>query len=383
MHKLGSTLAALLCTMVALLASAPCAQADTLVPVVTTLAGAASTSGSADGLGPMARFSDPSGVALSADGALALVADTQNHTIRKLVVATGAVTTLAGSPRANGSANGVGAAARLFHPEVLTLSSDGTLALAADTDNHTLRVIVVATGEVTTLAGSPGSPGSANGLGAVARFSSPAGVALSAGFALVADTGNHAIRRVDLATGAVTTLAGSAGSPGSADGVGPAARFSSPRGIALSGDGTLALVADTGNHTLRTLVVATSAVATLAGSAGSPGSADGAGSAARLRYPRAVALSADGGTALVADFSNNLIRTVVMATGAVTTLAGSPGSSGSADGVGTGARFAYPAGIALSGDATFALVADPDNQTIRRLSFVSLAPQVALPVLQR
>jgi DNA-binding beta-propeller fold protein YncE len=326
MHKLGSTLAALLCTMVALLASAPCAQADTLVPVVTTLAGAASTSGSADGLGPMARFSDPSGVALSADGALALVADTQNHTIRKLVVATGAVTTLAGSPRANGSANGVGAAARLFHPEGLTLSSDGTLALAADTDNHTLRVIVVATGEVTTLAGSPGSPGSANGLGAVARFSSPAGVALSAGFALVADTGNHAIRRVDLATGAVTTLAGSAGSPGSAD---------------------------------------------------------GAGSAARLRYPRAVALSADGGTALVADFSNNLIRTVVMATGAVTTLAGSPGSSGSADGVGTGARFAYPAGIALSGDATFALVADPDNQTIRRLSFVSLAPQVALPVLQR
>ena len=82
---------------------------------------------------------------LSADGALALVADTQNHTIRKLVVSTGEVTTLAGSPRNAGSANGTGSTARFFHPEAVALSGDGTLALIADTDNHTIRKLVVAT----------------------------------------------------------------------------------------------------------------------------------------------------------------------------------------------------------------------------------------------
>jgi sugar lactone lactonase YvrE len=334
-------------------------------------------------VGPAARFSDPSGIAISTDGAIALVADTQNHTIRKLVLATGMVTTLAGSPRANGSANGVGPAARFFHPEGVALSANGMIALVADTDNHTIRKIVVATAEVTTLAGSPGSPGSANGTGDVARFSSPSGVALAAGFALVADTGNHAIRRVDLTTGAVTTLAGSPGSSGGADGAGATARFFSPRGVALSGDGALALVADTGNHTVRTLAVATGVIATLAGSAGLPGSTDGAGDIVRFRYPRGVALSTDGSNALVADFSNNVIRAITLATGVVTTLAGRPGSSGSSDGVGTGARFSYPASIALSGDGAIVLVADPDNQTLRRLSFVPVLPQVLLPLVRR
>ncbi len=382
MHKLHLALAALLVALLTLMPVAP-VQAATLVALVTTPAGSAGVGGSADGVGPAARFSDPSGVALSADGAIAVVADTQNHTIRTLVVATGVVTTLAGSPRANGSTNGVGSAARFFHPEGVALSADGMIALVADTDNHTIRKIVVATAEVTTLAGSPGSPGSANGTGNVVRFSSPGAVALAAGFALVADTGNHTIRRIDMTTGEVATLAGSPGSSGDADGAGATARFFSPRGVALSGDGALALVADTGNHTLRTLAVATGASATLAGSAGLPGSTDGAGDIVRFRYPRGVALSTDGSSALVADFSNNVIRAITVATGVVTTLAGTPGSAGSSDGVGAGARFFYPAGIALSGDGATVLVADPDNQTLRRLSFVPVLPQVVLPLMRR
>jgi DNA-binding beta-propeller fold protein YncE len=382
MYKLQPTLAVLLVALLTLLPAA-LAPAATQVALVATLAGSAGVSGSADGVGPAARFSDPSGVALSVDGAIALVADTQNHTLRKLVVATSAVTTLAGSPRANGSADGIGPAARFFHPEGVALSADGTIALVADTDNHTIRKILLATAEVTTLAGSPGSPGSADGTGAAARFSSPTGVALAPGFALVADTGNHTIRRIDIATGAVTTLAGTAGSAGSADGFGPAARFFTPRGVALSGDGSTALVADTGNHTLRTLTVASAAVATLAGSAGIPGSADGVGAAARFSFPRGVALSGDGSTALVADFSNSAIRGLSLASAMVTTLAGTFGRVGSGDGVGTGARFAYPAGIALSGDGATTLVADPGNQTLRRISFVAVSPQVALPLVRK
>src|SRR5215207_9977517 len=121
MHKLYVTLAALLMALLTLMPVA-LVQADTQVALVTTPAGSAGVCGSADGVGPAARFSDPSGVAISADGAIALVADTQNHTIRKLVLAPGVVTTLAGSPRANGSSNGVGPAARFFHPKGVALS---------------------------------------------------------------------------------------------------------------------------------------------------------------------------------------------------------------------------------------------------------------------
>src|SRR4051812_669368 len=170
MGMLHSILVLPLVALLTLLPVAP-AQAGTLVALVSTLAGSARVSGSADGVGLAARFSDPSGVAISADGSLALVADTQNHTIRKIVVATGVVTTLAGSANSSGSANGAGSAARFFHPEGLALSGNGTIALVADTDNHTIRKIVVATAEVTTLAGSAGSPGSANGIGDGARFS--------------------------------------------------------------------------------------------------------------------------------------------------------------------------------------------------------------------
>jgi sugar lactone lactonase YvrE len=153
--------------------------------------------------------------------------------------------------------------------------------------------------------------------------------------------------------------------------------------VALSGDGALALVADTGNHTIRRIDITTGVVTTSAGSAGTPGSADGTGAAARFSYPRGVAISADGSTALVADFSNNVIRAITLASGVVTTLAGTPGSSGSSDGVGTGARFTYPAGIALSGDGATVLVADPDNQTLRRIGFVPVSPRVLLPLVRR
>ena len=359
------------------------AQAAGIVAYVATLAGSAGISGNANGVGAAARFSHPSGVALSADGSFALVADTQNHTIRAIDVATGAVTTLAGRAGNPGGANGTGSDARFFHPEGVALSGDGSLALVADTDNHTIRAIDVMSGTVTTLAGSAGSAGSADAVGASARFSSPSGVALSpAGdFALVADTGNHTIRRIDVATGVVTTLAGSAGTPGSANGAGSVARFSSPRGVALRGDGAVALVADTGNHLIRRLDVATGAVTTLAGSPGLLGSADGAGATARFWYPRGVALSVDGGLALVADFSNSTIRQIDVASSEVTTLAGRPGSPGADDG--GGARFFYPSGVAASADGTSALAADTDNHTIRRLSLIAVTPRAYLPIVGR
>ena len=133
---------------------------------------------------------------------------------------------------------------------------------------------------VTTLAGLAGSPGSANGTGSGARFQYPFGVAVDgAGNLYVADSFNSTIRKIT-PDRVVTTLAGVAGQTGSDDGTGNGARFNYPFDVAVDGAGNL-YVADSGNNTIRK-VTPDGVVTTLAGQAGSPGSADGPGSGAHM-----------------------------------------------------------------------------------------------------
>ena len=115
---------------------------------------------------------------------------------------------------------------------------------------------------VTTLAGSAGSSGTTDGTGTAARFNNPDGIAVdSSGNLYVADRSNHTIRRVT-AAGVVTTLAGSAGSTGTTDGIGTAARFNTPIGVSLDSSGTTVYVGDFGNHTIRKIVLNTAPAAT-------------------------------------------------------------------------------------------------------------------------
>jgi hypothetical protein len=325
---------------------------------VTTLAGSPSVPGSTDGTGSAARFFYPYGI--TTDGTNLYVADNNNNTIRKIVIATAAVTTLAGSAAAHGSTDGTGSAARFYGPSDVT--TDGTNLYVADSYNHTIRKIMIATGAVTTLAGSAGNFGSANGSGSGARFYYPSAITTDGTNLYVADSWNHTIRKIVIATGAVATLAGSAGVTGSADGTGTAARFSMPVGITT--DGTNLYVTEEDNYTIRKIVIATTAVSTLAGSAGSFGSADGTGSTARFDWPDGI--TTDGANLYVNDSSNGTVRKIVIATAAVTTLAGSPGLSGSTDGTGSAARFSLPYGITTDGTSLY--IIDSANSTIRRIS---------------
>jgi streptogramin lyase len=198
---------------------------------------------------------------------------------------------------------------------------------------------------VTTLAGSAGQQGSADGVGAAARFTNPFGVAAdSAGNVYVADYNNGTIRKIT-AAGVVTTLAGSAGQFGSADGVGAAARFHLPVGVATDSAGNV-YVADFFNSTIRKITPA-GVVTTLAGSAGQPGSDDGVGAAARFAYPNGVATDS-AGNVYVAD--TGTIRKITPV-GAVTTIAGVPGLIGTESGSGSLARFAS-AGIVVAPDGS-------------------------------
>ncbi|EOD15737.1 hypothetical protein EMIHUDRAFT_44097, partial [Emiliania huxleyi CCMP1516] len=235
------------------------------------------------------------GIVLSPDGSALFLADHGNHKIQRAEVATGAVSTFAGSGIA-GSVDGVGDAAQFNAPYGVTISPDGSALFV--TDFNKIRRVEVATRAVTTLAGS-GEQGDADGVDGAAEFYRPAGIAISPdGSALfVADCWNKKIRRVEVATGAVTTVAGS-GERGDADGVGGAAEFDGPGGIALSPDGSALFVADFRNHKIRRVEVATGAVTTVAGS-GAEGSADGVGGAAQFNNPYDIAISTDGSTLLV------------------------------------------------------------------------------------
>ncbi len=314
-----------------------------LTNAVSTFAGTAGgVGGDVNDIGSKASFFRPQG--LTTDGVNLYVADTYNHTIRKIVIATGAVTTLAGKAGTFGSDNstdGTGATARFYRPQGLT--TDGENLYVADTDNHTIRQVVIATGAVTTLAGlaeMPGESDSTDGTGATAQFNSPEGITTDNTNLYVSDRLNHTIRKIVIATGETTTLAGTAGMPGATNDFGTLATFNHP--TSLTTDGSNLYVLDTGNHTIRKIVIATEEVTTLAGTVGTQGFADGTGTSATFDTPYGI--TTDGTNLYVSDNGNHTIRKIVIATKEVATLAGAVGTQGFADGTGTSATFNMPYG---------------------------------------
>ena len=251
------------------LAGADASAQDTHFRVLAGVSPAGTNSSTDTVTGGEARFNAPTGIAVNSAGTI-YVADSWNITIRAITPA-GMVTTFAGRPGEFGGADGTGNAASFGVPQGAAVDSAGNVYIA-DTFNNTIRVITPG-GVVTTLAGLAGNTGSANGTGSAARFNSPRGVAVdSLGNVYVGDTNNHTIRMITPG-GVVTTLAGLAGSSGSADGTGNVARFNQPRGIAVDGAGVL-YVADTNNHTIRK-IAAGGVVTTLAGLAGTSGKPTG------------------------------------------------------------------------------------------------------------
>ena len=168
--------------------------------------------------------------------------------LRKIAIATGEVTTLAGTAGTSGAADGTGTTALFNNPA--DIASDGTNLYIADSGNHTIRkIIIAAIVEVTTLAGTAGTSGAVNGTGTAALFKKPSSIATDRTNLYIADSGNHTIRKMVIATGVVTTPAGKAGTSGSADGTGTEALFNNPVGVATVG--AILYVGDTGNNTIR------------------------------------------------------------------------------------------------------------------------------------
>ncbi len=335
---------------------------------VSTLAGSP-TIGSADGNSTTARFFFPSGACIDSSGNV-YVADTLNHTIRT-VTSAGVASTLAGTAGVSGSTDGSAGSARFNAPQGIARDGSGNL-YVADTANHTIRKIVGTT--VSLFAGTAGTSGVADGNVNAAQFNFPHDVAVEAsGNVYVADTWNHTIRKITTG-GAVSTLAGQAGIFGDSDGTGAnvgtnGARFYAPGGLTVDATGNV-YVADTYNHIIRKITPG-GVVSTLAGLGGLLGTVDGTNNVARFFFPQAIAVDGSGNL-FVLDSGNHTIRKLT-ASGTnwvVTTVAGAANLSGTVDGTGLGARFFAPAGLGINSSGTLA-VADLGNNTIRTASAAS------------
>lgn len=319
--------------------------------VVTTLAGSPGNLGGSDGTNGDARFFSP--YALAAEGAGNLyVTDYSAHTVRRLSPSGSnwIVKTTAGLYRSSGSSDGTNQNARFNYPSGIAVDAAGNVYIA-DRGNHTVRHLVqIGTNwVVNTIVGSPGMPGDADGTNEAARLNSPDGIGVDdAGNLFVADARNYTIRRIaPVGTNwVVTTLAGSPGLSGAADGTNSWARFLGPGGLAVGHTGDLFL---TDNNAIRRVArVGTNwVVTTLAGMMGTYnyGWADGTNSDARFNFPRGIV--AAGADLYVADTYNNLIRRVrpVGTNWVVTTAVGTPGTQGYRDGV--SAVFDWTPGVAL------------------------------------
>ena len=323
---------------------------------VSTLAGSGSPA-FANGVGVAASFNKPSGIAVDSSGTV-YVADYLNNRIRKISLS-GDVSTLAGSG-SPAFADGVGLLASFKYPSGLVVDSNGTI-YVADYYNHRIRTISVS-GTVTTLAGS-GSLAFADGVGSAASFHYPSGISVDFnGIVYVADYYNHRIRKIT-SSGNVTTLAGS-GAAQFTDGLGSAASFNGPFGVAVDSAGAV-YVADINNNRIRK-ISSSGNVSTLAGSGGAT-YADGLALAASFNKPSGVAVDSSG-SVFVADYLNHRIRKI-SSSGTVTTLAGS-GAAAYADGVGSAASLNYPIGVTVDSNGTV-YVADYYNHRIRKITLIT------------
>ena len=246
-----------------------------------------------------------------------------------------------------------------------TAYDGSTYLYATDHINHVIYKINASTGTYVTLAGTAGSSGSADGTGAAARFYFPTGITYdSAGFLYVTDTNNSTIRKITTA-GVVTTIAGTAGSTGSADGTGTAAQFLLPYGLVYDGSANI-YIADSYNHTIRQMVKATGVVTTIAGQAGVQGTTDGNGTSALFSSPLGITYDSGNYLLFIGDTTYSTIRRFSVITGAVTTVAGVGLSSGNVDGTGSAARFNQPQGLSYYNGVLY--VADSNNNSIRKIT---------------
>lgn len=295
--------------------------------------------------------------------------------VRRIDIGASTVSTMLGSPANSELVNGAKDTARLLGPMAIVQDvAAGKLYVADDgqpgVNGQVIRVVDIATGAIDTLSGVPSlvGGGGINGGKSTAKFGGPYDMVKIGGDLYVTDVYGHAIRKVSIADGSVTTPYGQLNTFGGNDGIGNAAHFnfaSAPNvdqtgfGAGLATDGTDLYVADGGNYAIRKITIATGEVKTIVG--GTKGNGDGTGTAAQFVLPTGIAL--DKGVMYVADSGANVIKRVDMKTLEVTTWAGFANVAGKTDGGSSVASFTAPFRIVADGNGSLFVSEAPPQYT--------------------
>ena len=342
-------------------------KVDAASGVINTIAGTGEWDyGGDSGPATHAKLNNPRGVAIDGDGNV-YIADGGNNRIRKVDAVTGIISTIAGTGEESyGGDGGPATQAQLHHPLDVAVDGQGNVYIA-DLWNHRIRKVEAATGTISTIAGTEHQDdGGDGGPATQAHLNGPHGVALdAAGNVYIGDYYNNRIRKVDAATGTITTFAGLGWPPGYSGDGGPAtqAQLGEASGVAVDGSGNV-YIADTGNHRIRKVDAATGTISTLAGT-GEVGDG-GPATSSRLVQPRSVAVDGTGNV-YIADIWNHSIRRVDAFTGTISTFAGTGERGDDGDGgPATQAQLSAPHGVALDGDGDL-YIADYGNDRIRKV----------------
>ncbi len=268
---------------------------------IATISGQLFKAGANDGTGPGALFNSPDGLTVL-NGAL-YVTDTNNSDLRKIVLATKAVSTIAGTANISGTENGHGTAAHFNLPTQICSDGKGTLYIA-DTGNSQIRKLVLADMTVSAIGGqAPDGEGKEDGPPAKSKFNRPRGLATDGKFLYVSDTANNVIRKIDLSNNTTSAFAGT-GAEGNDNGKAAEATFNHPE--ALATDGATLYATDADNHAIRKINLADGAVSTLTLVNGHIGSG--------------LAISKDGKTLYFSDTTENSVQQVDTSNGNFTAL---------------------------------------------------------------
>ena len=344
-------------------------KVEAFTGTISTIAGTGEQGYSGDG-GPATRAQLGYSQGVTVDGAGNLyIADSDNHRIRKVDAATGTINTIAGTGEQGYSGDGGPAArAQLGYPSGVAVDGAGNLYIS-DFRNNRIRKVDAATGTISTIAGTGEQGYNGDGGPAIeAQFSQLHGVAVDAvGNVYVGDYWSHRVRKVDAVTGTISTIAGTGEQGYGGDG-GPAtqAQLRYPSGVTVDGAGNL-YIADAGNHRVRKVEAATGTISTIAGTGEwGYGGDGGPATQAQLRYPSGVTV--DGaGNVYIADSWNNRIRKVSAFTGTISTIAGTgEWGYGGDDGPATQAQLGYPQGVAADGAGNL-YISDFRNNRIRKV----------------
>src|SRR5438034_1346849 len=314
---------------------------------------------------PMSGLANPSGIALDGAGNL-FFADADGQRVLRLDSTTGMITQVAGNGVRDGCCSGgfsgdggPATSAELNVPNSLVVDSGGNLFIA-DTFNYRIRRVDAATGVITTIAGD-GTPGFSGdgGLATSAELNAPSGIALgSAGSLFIADSFNFRIRRTDPSTQVITTVAGNGTYSFSGDG-GPAAasQLNDPQGVAVDNAGNL-FIADSMNNRIRRIDAATQVITTVAGNGTIGFSGDGGpATSAALSGPLSVAVDSAGNLFIGSDLR---IRRLDAATGVITTVAGS-GIFGECAGSATSTALPMTTGVAVDNGGNLFISGNREN----------------------